>query len=158
VHDTAEPAEPTVSVVIDEDLDVHLHLHFGEGVRAETVAYRGWKGLKNGMLLQAMTDAGDVDVFITADQNLRHQQRLATLPFGIVILRAPSKRLARMLELMPEVLRLLPTVRPGIALEVGAAREPSPPATGAPAETPAHSAVPAQRPVAPVNKGKGRKI
>lgn len=81
--------------------------------------FRGWKGLKNGALLQAMSVAGDVDVFLTADQNLRYQQRVTELPFGVLVLRSTSKRLARLLELMPAVRRLLPTVVPGVAVEVG---------------------------------------
>lgn len=106
------------SVVVDEDLDVRLRRHFGPDVRAETVEYRGWKHLKNGVLLRAMADAGDVDVFVTADQNLRYQQNLPVLPFAVVVLRPRRKLLKHLLELMPEVLRLLPTLRPGAVVEV----------------------------------------
>jgi hypothetical protein len=108
-----------ISVVIDEDLDIRLRLHFGPGVRAETVEYRGWKHMKNGILLRAMADAGDVGVFVTADQNLRHQQTLAALPFAVVVLRPRRKRLPYLLELIPEVLRLLPELRSGVVVEVG---------------------------------------
>ncbi len=108
-----------ISVVIDEDLDVRLRRHFGPDVRAETVAYRGWKRQKNGVLLRAMTEAGDVDVFVTADQNLRHQQNVAALPFAVLVLRPRRKLLPYLLELMPEIMRLLPTLRPGTVEEVG---------------------------------------
>jgi len=108
-----------ISVVVDEDLDVRLRLHFGPDVRAETVEYRGWKELKNGVLLRAMVDAGDVDVFVTADRNLRHQQNIAALRLAVVVLRPRRKRLPYLLELMPEVMRLLPSLRPGTVSEVG---------------------------------------
>lgn len=107
-----------ISVVLDEDLDVRLRLHFGPDVRAETVACRGWRHLTNGALLRALADAGDVDVFVTADANLRHQQRVAELPYGVLVLRSRRAVLARLLELMPEALRVLPTVRPGTVTEV----------------------------------------
>lgn len=107
-----------ISVVIDEDLDVRLRLHFGPGVRAETVEYRGWKALKNGVLLRAMADAGDVRVFVTADQNLRHQQLVTALPFGVMVLRPRRKVLTELLALMPDVRLLLPSVRPGTVVEV----------------------------------------
>jgi hypothetical protein len=107
-----------LSVVIDEDLSVDLRHQFGDNVRAETVAYRGWKGLKNGQLLKAIADAGDVDVFITADKNLRHQQKIQGLPFGVLVLRPRSKRLETLIELMPQVLRILPGILPGVVVEV----------------------------------------
>ncbi len=107
-----------ISIVLDEDLDVRLRLHFGPGVRAETVAYRGWRHLTNGALLRAMAAAGDVDVFVTADTNLRHQQPVADLPFGVLVLRPRRAVLARLLELMPDALRVLPSVRPGTVVEV----------------------------------------
>lgn len=107
-----------ISVVLDEDLDVRLRLHFGPAVRAETVAYRGWRHLTNGALLRAMAQAGDVAVFVTADGNLRHQQRVAELPDGVLVLRPRRAVLPPLLELMPEVLRVLPTARPGTVGEV----------------------------------------
>ena len=119
------PSRRVISVVIDEDLDVRLRHHFGPDVRAETVEYRGWKQLKNGMLLQAMTDARDVDVFVTADQKLRHQQNVASRPFAVVVLCPRRKRLPHLLELLPQVLSLLPGLRPGTVVEVS----PPPPTT-----------------------------
>lgn len=107
-----------ISVVVDEDLDVRLRLHVGPGVRAETVAYRGWRHLTNGALLRAMAADGDVDVFVTADANLRYQQLVADLPFGVLVLRPRPAVLARLLELMPEVRQRLGAVRPGTVEEV----------------------------------------
>lgn len=114
----ATAADNPLVVLIDEDLDVRLRYHFGSVGEVHTVEYRGWKGVKNGVLLQAIANAGDIAVFVTADQNLRHQQRVSDLPFGIIVLRSASKRLPRLLALMPEVLRVLPTVGPGMVVEV----------------------------------------
>lgn len=97
--------------MIDEDLDVRLRHYFGPGVRAETVQYRQWKGLKNGRLLQALREAGDVHVFVTGDQNLPRQQNIPALPFAVVVLRAGgSLAVDDLLPLMPELRRLLPAL------------------------------------------------
>jgi hypothetical protein len=107
-------------VVLDEDLDVGLRHHVGPDVRAETVQYRGWTSLENGDLLRAMAQAGDVDVFITADRKMRYQQHVAGLPFALLVLRPVLTRLPFLLPLMPEVRRLLPDLaaRPGTVTEV----------------------------------------
>lgn len=57
-------------------------------------------------------------MFVTADGNLRHQQRVADLPYGVLVLRPHRAVLARLVELMPEVLRVLPSARPGTVMEV----------------------------------------
>jgi hypothetical protein len=111
-----------VRVLLDEDLDVRLRLHFGDVAVAETVEYRGWKGLRNGELLDAIASSGAIDVFVTADRKLRHQQNLASFPFATLVVRPPRNRLPELVALMPEILRLLPVLRPGEVVEV-----PSPP-------------------------------
>jgi hypothetical protein len=50
-----------------------------------TVAYLGWKGLKNGELLRAALDAG-FEVFVTADKKLPDQQNLKKMALATVVL------------------------------------------------------------------------
>jgi hypothetical protein len=45
----------------------------------------GWKGLKNGALLQAVQDEG-FDSLITIDKQMRHQQRIVRRTFSIIVL------------------------------------------------------------------------
>lgn len=103
-------------ILLDEDLDVRLRHHFGEGAVVETVSYRGWKGLDNGELLRLAEQ--DFDVLVTMDKNIPHQRSLSNFDIAVVILRAHSKDLADLIEVMPEVRRILPTVRVGGAVEV----------------------------------------
>lgn len=105
-----------VRVLLDEDVDVRLRQHFGEDVEVATVEYQGWKGFKNGKLLRAA--AAEFDVLVTMDDNLPSQQNLAQFDLAIVILRARSKALTNLLELMPELLRRLDQLRPGEAIRV----------------------------------------
>ncbi len=103
-------------VLLDEDLDVRLRDYFGESVEAVTVQYRGWKGLKNGRLLSAVEI--EFDVLVTADDSLPAQQNLAQFKLAVVILRARSKALGDLVEMMPQVREMLPRLRPGDVVRI----------------------------------------
>jgi hypothetical protein len=87
----------------------------GHDVR--TVPEMGWAGKKNGELLQLMVPAG-FEVFLTVDQNLRFQQNIQSAGLVVVILVAPSNRLADLIPLMPQVNAALSTARAGDLIEV----------------------------------------
>jgi hypothetical protein len=53
------------------------------------------------------------------DRRLPDQQRIAQLPFGVILLLAPSNRLLHLRTLVKEVLRVLPTVAAGSVHVVG---------------------------------------
>lgn len=65
-------------VLLDECLPRRLKAHL-PGHQVVTVPEAGWGGKKNGELLRAAD--GLVDVFVTVDSNLVHQQRLTGLSF-----------------------------------------------------------------------------
>lgn len=88
-------------VLLDEDLDVRLRHHLGEGVEAVTVEHQGWKGLQNGELLRRAAE--HFDVLLTMDPQLPAQQNLRQFDVAVVILRAKSKALTDLVELMSEV-------------------------------------------------------
>jgi hypothetical protein len=115
-----------IRVLLDEDLPIRLRYHLGEGVHAQTVEYRGWKGLENGELLDAIAAAGDVDVLVTADRRLPGQQNLSARPFAVAVLRPTRKRLPDLLELVPRLVRILPSLSPGQSVEI---HPPDPPAS-----------------------------
>jgi predicted nuclease of predicted toxin-antitoxin system len=75
-----------VKVLLDEDLPHKLRMNL-PGHDTSTVAYLGWNGLKNGDLLSA-AEGGNFEVFVTGDQNLRHQQNLRQRRLAIVVLSA----------------------------------------------------------------------
>jgi hypothetical protein len=82
-----------------------------------TVREAGWSSKSNGDLLRAAAAAG-FGALITADQNLPYQQsqHLAT---RVVILVAPSNRLADLEPLAPAVLIVLATLEPHGCARVG---------------------------------------
>ena len=104
-------------ILLDENLPADL-VHQLVGHDAITVAGLGWAGVTNGELLKRAS--GRVDAFLTMDRNLARQQVTASLSFGVVLLSARSNRLADLEPLVPQVLRVLQTLRAGVVEQVGA--------------------------------------
>ncbi len=73
----------------------------------------GWAAKKNGELL-ALAET-EFDVFITVDRNLSFQQNLPKFNIAILVLHAPSNRLADLKFLVPKILSNLPTLTKGKA-------------------------------------------
>jgi len=71
----------------------------------------GWLTIKNGELL-ALASA-EFGAFITVDRNLAFQQNVRALAIAVIVLRARSNRLADLKPLVPELLRMLETAKPG---------------------------------------------
>jgi predicted nuclease of predicted toxin-antitoxin system len=108
-------------ILLDECLpkDFAEELH---GHTVKTVPQAGWASVKNGKLLRLIADSGKFDLFVTVDKNLSRQQKLAALPFAIIVLRAKSNRLADMKPFALELLRRLGEFRPGRAYFLSVAR------------------------------------
>ncbi len=77
-----------MKVLPDEDLPHLLRLHI-KTHEVQTAAYAGFAGLKNGKLMEALA-ADRFAVFVTGDKNIPHQQSLARMPFGTVVLSSQS--------------------------------------------------------------------
>lgn len=81
-----------------------------------TVPQRGWASITNGRLI-ALAEA-EYDVFITVDKGIQHQQRLASVRLGFIVLRAPSNRLPDLLPLVSQVLEALTTINAGDVIQI----------------------------------------
>ena len=72
-----------------------------------TTAYeRSWSALKNGELIAA-AEAGDFEVLVTTDKNLKYQQNLTGRSLAIVVLWTTS---------WPKIQKSLPRVRAAVDL------------------------------------------
>ena len=91
-------------VLLDECVDSRLAREI-TGHLVSTARDMQWVGLKNGELLSHVSQ--QFDVFVTVDRNLAFQQNLGIYQIAVVILRAPTNRLADVRPLVPELLRLL---------------------------------------------------
>ena len=107
----------SMKIIVDECIDRKLTREFVDH-EIKTVPQMGWAGVKNGQLL-ALAEA-EFDVFITVDRNLSFQQNLPQFDIAVIVLQAPSNRLADLKPLVPEVLAILASVAKGQATTVSA--------------------------------------
>jgi hypothetical protein len=77
----------------------------------------GWAEVKNGRLL-ALAET-KFDVFITVGRNLSFQQNLSQFKLAIIVLTAPSNRLADIRPLTPKILGILADVTKGQVTIIG---------------------------------------
>jgi hypothetical protein len=68
-------------VLLDECVFLDLQSQLA-GHHVRTIREMGWVGKKNGELLSLMAGT-NFEVLLTVDQNLRHQQNLATYRSGL---------------------------------------------------------------------------
>ena len=80
-----------------------------------TVQEMGWAGIKNGELLQLVVAAG-LEVFITSDKNLRHQQNLAAHNIAFILL--PSNQVPVVQGLLPHINACLDSIQPKDFIEI----------------------------------------
>ena len=97
-------------VLLDECVTRYLKRDF-IGHEVLTVEEAGFKGFKNGRLLQAAS--GRYDALVTVDQNLQHQQSLKALALAVVVLKARRSTYTMLKPLMPKVLESLEKIKPG---------------------------------------------
>ena len=74
-----------------------------------TVDQMGWRGIKNGKLLDLMD--GRFNTLVTTDKNLRFQQNLAQRQISVVVL--PTNQIPLVLLLMPQIEEALAAIGPG---------------------------------------------
>lgn len=106
-----------MKLLLDECIDRRLAREFVD-YEVKTVPQMGWAGVKNGQLLALALS--EFDVFITVDRNLSFQQNLPQFDIAVIILQAPSNRLADLQPLAPKVLAILATVAKGEATTLSA--------------------------------------
>ena len=103
-------------VLLDEQLDQRLRVLFDPEFQVETVRYRGWDGLADGELLHHA--AAEYDALVTMDRGIPHQQNVAGLSLGIVVLGAVSNRRADTAPLIARVCEALRSIRAGQVLYI----------------------------------------
>jgi hypothetical protein len=97
-------------VFLDECVDWRLSRELtGHDVR--TARQMGWTSIRNGELLALASQA--FDVFVTVDRNLAFQQNVETLATAVIVLRAPTNRLADLKPLVPKLLVSIASAKPG---------------------------------------------
>ena len=102
-------------LLLDESLPRRLgRLLAGHDV--VSVSDAGWSGLTNGRLLGVAQE--QFDCLLTADRSLVYQQSLSRFEISVLVIRARTDRLEDLAPLVPRVLEVLPTLRPGQSAEI----------------------------------------
>jgi hypothetical protein len=97
-------------VLLDECVTRYLKREFTEH-EVLTVEDAGFKGLRNGRLLQAAS--GHFDVLVTVDQNLQYQQNLHSFTLAVIVLKARRSTYLMLRLLVPRALEHLEDIKPG---------------------------------------------
>lgn len=98
-----------MKVLLDEHLD-HALRRLLAPHETVTVAFMGWAGLKNGELLSAAEAAG-IEVLLTGDQTLNHEQNLPGRRLAVVALSAIQLPIIR--QIIPAILAAIDRASPG---------------------------------------------
>ena len=104
-------------VLLDEQLPRRLGRSI-TGHDVQTAQQQGWAGVSNGDLLRRAAEAG-FDLFITADRNLQFQRNLMHYPIAIIVLVTKSIKIDALLPLVPGMLRMIESIRPGELVRLG---------------------------------------
>lgn len=105
-----------MKILLDHNLDRRLARYLNTG-NVSTTQEHGWADLLNGELLDA-AEQELIDILLTADSNLKHQQNLEGRRIAVIVLRAPNNRLATHTEMIEQVEAVLRKIRPGELIEV----------------------------------------
>jgi hypothetical protein len=108
--------------LLDEQVPVELAglvQEAGPHHLVRTVADEGWKGLKNGALLQRMRESG-YEALVTVDRRMEYQQNIPRSGLGLVVLHARRARIQELAPLAPAIAEALDTVEPGTIVHLTA--------------------------------------
>jgi predicted nuclease of predicted toxin-antitoxin system len=94
-----------MKVLLDENLPLDLR-HFLAEHEVFTIAFMGWKGLRNGELLRRAENEG-FDLLISRDAGIQYQQNLADLPVAVILLPSHAKKLEDILPMVPALLQAM---------------------------------------------------
>jgi hypothetical protein len=99
-----------MKLLLDECVTNYLKPDF-IGHEVSTIEEAGFKGLKNGKLLEAAS--GRFDVLVTVDQDLQFQQNLETFSIAVLVLKAKRSAYPFLKPLIPRALEELKGIKSG---------------------------------------------
>ena len=100
-----------MKLLLDECLPRKLKREF-TAHEVFTVDEAGFKGLKNGKLIQSAFE-NDFEVLISVDKNIEYQQNNANLSIAILVFSAKNNRIESLLPLMSKALEVLEVIKTG---------------------------------------------
>jgi hypothetical protein len=95
-----------MKILLDENIDVRTKLLFPTGIEVYTVKDMGWNGIKNGELIQLLSQS-NFDYWIVVDKNIPYQQNTQNIPFTIIVLNVYRNTLKNIEVLLPKIVDIL---------------------------------------------------
>ncbi|HEX3742685.1 MAG TPA: hypothetical protein VHW09_02090 [Bryobacteraceae bacterium] len=105
-----------MKVLLDECLPLDFR-HSFPNIEVHSAQWAGFKGNKNGELLDAAEAAG-YDVLLTVDQGMPHEERWTDRRLAAIVVHCPSNQLRDLLPLADRVTQALATIQHGQIVEV----------------------------------------
>ena len=105
-----------MNILLDENLDWRLVRYFDADFQVTTVSRQGWKGMRNGVLLQKAS--ADFDALVTMDKGIEHQQNLRKYEIGVILISARSNRIQDIQPAMGKLNEVLREVQLGHVIHV----------------------------------------
>jgi predicted nuclease of predicted toxin-antitoxin system len=93
-------------IVLDENLPIKLKVELGSEHEVFSVRQLGWTGKKNGELLQLMISK-QIELLITLDKNLVHQNKISVLPLSVIILNAKNSKIETLIPFIQKLNNLM---------------------------------------------------
>jgi len=103
-----------VRVLLDEGVPDLIQKRL-KNLTIATVQGLGWRGIRNGDLLDLMKGNG-FEVLITTDKNIPYQQNLAKRNLSAIII--PSNRIRILKPLLPRIQTAIETIKLGQVIEI----------------------------------------
>jgi hypothetical protein len=105
-------------LLLDENVPRQLAPLFRDTFEVKVIHDTPWVGLSNGELFSAAS--GQIDVLLTCDRNIKYQQNVVSLSFGIVVFIARSNRIGDLLPLVAQARQAIAQVQAAEVIEVRA--------------------------------------
>ena len=97
-----------MKILLDEGVPKTIQKRLSK-LSISNVEDMGWRGIKNGALLDLMT--GQFQILVTTDKNLSFQQNLEKRQISVVIL--PTNDVPSVIELLPQIEQAIAAISPG---------------------------------------------
>ena len=95
-----------MKILLDENIDIRIKLLFPIGMEVFTVKDMGWIGVKNGELMQLLSE-NKFDFWIVVDKNIPYQQNTRDISFVIIVLDVFRNTLNSIEAILPKVLEAI---------------------------------------------------
>ncbi len=105
-----------MKIFFDHYVPKRLMRHLVPEHEGWTAYQKRWHEKKNGELLSLVE--GEFDVFLTADQNIKHQQNLSRRSLKFIVLVASDNGYETLSPLIPKVTDALTKISPGEFVEI----------------------------------------